>query len=287
MPPRAMKVNRRHFMRSAARWTVGSAAAAGFYSWHVEPHWIDVVQRAMPVPGLPPHLEGKRVVQLSDLHVSQVVSQDYLQRAIDRAADLRPDLVLVTGDLMTARHQEQVEPTVDLLRRFNTDESAVYVIPGNHDYGASCAHPEIVDSLYDRLDRVGIRGLRSETADHEGLQILGCDELLAGRFRAPLDIDAFDPSLPTIAMTHNPDTVDLGGWEGFRGWVLAGHTHGGQCRLPYFGAPILPIRNHRYTAGEIKLSDTCRLYVNRGLGYSYRVRMNCSPEITLFHLTAT
>lgn len=273
-------------MFSAARWTVGGAALAGYYSWQVEPHWIDVTEQRMPIPGLPPHLEGKRVVQISDLHVSHIVSRDYLERAIDQATDLRPDLVLVTGDLMTARHLEQVTPAFDLLRRFNTDNTAVYVTPGNHDYGAGYRHPEIVESLFERLKEVGIRGLRNETADYEGLQLVGCDELFAGRFRAPMDIDEFDPTLPTIAMTHNPDTVDLGGWEGLRGWILAGHTHGGQCRLPYFGAPILPIRNRRYTAGRVPLNNTCSLYVNRGLGYSYQVRMNCAPEISLFHLAA-
>jgi uncharacterized protein len=88
-------------------------------------------------------------------------------------------------------------------------------------------------------------------------------------------------------MTHNPDTVDIPGWAGFAGWVLAGHTHGGQCRLPYFGAPIVPIRNRRYTMGEVELNGGRRLYVNRGLGYTHRVRFLCSPEITVFRLTGT
>jgi predicted MPP superfamily phosphohydrolase len=68
--------------------------------------------------------------------------------------------------------------------------------------------------------------------------------------------------------------------------VLAGHTHGGQCRLPYFGAPIVPIRNRRYTIGEVALTGGRRLYVNRGLGYTHQVRFNCTPEITVFRLTA-
>ena len=73
-------------------------------------------------------------------------------------------------------------------------------------------------------------------------------------------------------------------WQGYRGWVLAGHTHGGQCRPPFLPAPIVPVRNRRYTRGEIDLSDGRRLYISRGLGYTWRVRFNVRPEVTLFTL---
>lgn len=286
MPPSRMKVNRRQFFRSATRWTVGAAGVAGIYTWRVEPHWVDVVERDMPLANLPASLEGKRVVQLTDLHVSDMVEYDYLERAVDQAAELKPDIVMVTGDLMTAHGTEHIESTVRLLQRLNPDNCAIFATAGNHDYGHRIGQEYLVESLFAKLGKAGIRGLRNEQTEYQGLQIVGCDEWMARQFKPRKAFAQFDSSRPGIAMTHNPDTLDMGGWDGFTGWVLAGHTHGGQCRLPYFGAPILPIANRRYEAGEVVIDPLRRLYVNRGLGYTYRVRFMCSPEITRFRLTA-
>ncbi len=238
----------------------------------------------MPLHNLPSSVEGKRLVHLSDLHVSESISHHYLARAVAQAAELQPDIAVVTGDLMTSRALEQVQPTVEILKQLNPNQTAVYAVPGNHDYGAHGAHPEQADTLASQMERAGMRMLRNELSEYEGLQIVGFDEVFARRFRPTEALWKFDTMREGIALTHNPDTVDLPGWAGYSGWVLAGHTHGGQCRLPYFGAPIVPIRNRRYTAGEVSLYDGRRLYVNRGLGYLRQVRFCCSPEITVFTL---
>src|SRR5262249_20646942 len=91
---------------------------------------------------------------------------------------------------------------------------------------------------------------------------------------------------PSIVLCHNPDACDLPLWYDVRGWVLAGHTHGGQCRPPFLPAPIVPVRNKRYAQGEIALTGGRTLYVSRGLGYTTRVRFNVRPEMTLFTLEA-
>lgn len=88
-----------------------------------------------------------------------------------------------------------------------------------------------------------------------------------------------------MALCHNPDGVDDPGWAGFRGWILAGHTHGGQCKPPWFDSPILPVQDRRSTSAPFELGNGRRLYLNRGIGYLRRVRFNCRPEITLFELT--
>ena len=80
--------------------------------------------------------------------------------------------------------------------------------------------------------------------------------------------------------------MDALSWGDYKGWVLAGHTHGGQCKPPFLPPPLLPVRNKRYTAGEIPLSDGRRLYINRGLGHLIRARFNVRPEITAFTLRA-
>lgn len=279
------KVNRRRFLRRAALTSVGGAATAGYYAWRVEPHWVDVERRSMPLAGLPTELVGRRLVHITDLHVSEFVSYYHLKKAIDQVDALDPEIVAITGDLMTARHLEQIDRVTELVARLKPDQRKILVIPGNHDYGPGVSKLIMVETLFDRLQNIGVECLRNELTEYRGLQILGFDEYWARRFRLRPALENFDVSRDGLALTHNPDTVDEPGWDLFHGWILAGHTHGGQCRLPYFGAPILPIRNRDYQAGEVSISPSTTLYVNRGLGYTHRVRFMCSPEITEFMLS--
>ena len=73
-------------------------------------------------------------------------------------------------------------------------------------------------------------------------------------------------------------------WNGYTGWVLSGHTHGGQCRSPFLTPPIMPVRNRRYSSGEIALDDGRRVYISRGVGFNIQARFAVRPEITLFTL---
>jgi hypothetical protein len=87
-----------------------------------------------------------------------------------------------------------------------------------------------------------------------------------------------------IVLSHNPDTADLPGWGAYSGWILSGHTHGGQCKPPFLPPPLLPVRNRRYTCGEFELAGGRRLYISRGVGHLQRVRFNVRPEITVFRM---
>ena len=72
--------------------------------------------------------------------------------------------------------------------------------------------------------------------------------------------------------------------QGYEGWILAGHTHGGQCKPPFLPPPLLPVKNRRYVAGEYALAGSRSLYINRGVGHLMQVRFNVRPEITVFQL---
>jgi hypothetical protein len=95
---------------------------------------------------------------------------------------------------------------------------------------------------------------------------------------------ALERQRPALALSHNPDTVDLTGWNRFEGWILAGHTHGGQCKPPFLPPPLLPVVNRRYTAGAFDLPGNRRLYISRGVGHLLQVRFNVRPEVTRFEL---
>ena len=76
-------------------------------------------------------------------------------------------------------------------------------------------------------------------------------------------------------------------WGHYEGWILSGHTHGGQCKPPFLPPPLLPVRNRRYTAGEFELTGNRRLYINRGVEHLTLVRFNVRPEVTVFELGTT
>jgi predicted MPP superfamily phosphohydrolase len=128
--------------------------------------------------------------------------------------------------------------------------------------------------------------LRNRVHEVEGLQIVGLDDLWAKRFEPTEAFAGYDDRRPAIALSHNPDTVDLPVWEQYEGWILAGHTHGGQCKAPFLPPPLLPVRNRRYTQGEFSLGGNRSLYISRGVGHLLPVRINVRPEVTLFELRA-
>jgi predicted MPP superfamily phosphohydrolase len=157
---------------------------------------------------------------------------------------------------------------------------------GNHDYGPGWGDPAIADSVADVMRSCGITVLRNQMLDVEGLQIVGLDDLWAKRFNPEQVLPALHRSRAAIALSHNPDTVDLPVWGNFEGWILAGHTHGGQCKPPFLPPPVLPVRNRRYTSGEFQLASNRHLYISRGVGHLMPVRFNARPEVTMFELQA-
>jgi predicted MPP superfamily phosphohydrolase len=267
---------------------MGAAGAAGLggYTWGVEPHWVKIVARELPVAGLPVALAGARLVQISDVHVGPGVDDAYLVETFGRVAALRPDILVVTGDFLThhhARGEAQYDQLRAVLAHLPRGRWATLGVLGNHDYGRGWAEPDVAEKVVREAERAGVRVLRNAVAGVQGLDVVGIDDLWAHR-AAPLEALRHRTSEAAVALCHNPDALDALPWGSYRGWVLAGHTHGGQCKPPFLPPPLLPVHNERYSAGEVALDDGRRLYVNRGLGHLLQVRFNVRPEITVFTL---
>jgi uncharacterized protein len=279
-------MRRRDFLRLAAATAAGGAGALG-YATLVEPRWERVEARDLPVAGLPAALDGRLLVQLSDLHVGPRVSDAYLVDAFARAAALRPDLVVVTGDFLThraGRGESQYAQLREVLAHLPRGGLATLGILGNHDYGVSWAEPAVAARVAREAERAGVRVLRNEAANVAGLDVVGVDDLWARRANPAAALEARSGSA-SLVLCHNPDAVDEPhGWDDYAGWVLAGHTHGGQCKPPFLPPPILPVKNARYAAGEVDAGPGRRLYVTRGLGHLISARFNVRPEITAFTL---
>jgi predicted MPP superfamily phosphohydrolase len=280
-------VRRRDFLR----WVAGATALGGVgalgYTVCVEPQWLEVVRRPLPVAGLPPALDGATLAQVSDVHVGPRVSDAYLVRAFALTAALRPDVVVFTGDALTHRVGRGEAQFAQLRRVFAhlpRGRLATLAVLGNHDYGPGWRDMAVAARVHAELERAGATVLRNDARNVAGLDVVGVDDLWSGRADARLALGRRSGSGATLTLCHNPDGADLLDWGDYRGWILAGHTHGGQCRPPFLPPPILPVANKRYSAGEVAAPGGRRLYINRGVGFTLPVRFNVRPEVTLFTL---
>jgi uncharacterized protein len=264
----------------------GAAGVAGLYTWLVEPHWVEFVRRRLPVRGLPRDLEGRTLVQLSDIHIGPRVDDDFLVRTFEAVAACRPDLIVITGDFVSYRKPEHLDHLKRVIEHVPQGRLGTFGILGNHDYGHNWSELPVADAVASIAQRAGVTMLRNQSQIVSGLQIVGLDDFWSPRFELSRTLAERDPDAATVVLCHNPDGVDEAGWDSYDGWILAGHTHGGQCKAPFLPPPLLPVKNRRYTAGELGLTGGRRLYINRGLGHLLKVRFNVRPEVTLFHLTS-
>ncbi len=273
-------LTKRRFLTSA----VMGAATIGLYTWRVEPTWLEITRRTMPVRNLPQELVGASILHASDLHIGPRVDDSYLLRVFGIIRDLSPDIVVYTGDFINS-DTDLSKNAPSIMSKLARGSLGTFGILGNHDYGRGWRNEDAADGVVSLAGDAGVRILRNECVKVAGLQVLGLDDLWAGRYRLDDVLPQLEPDSASIALVHNPDAVDSAGWEPYSGWILAGHTHGGQCRPPFLPPPILPVRNRRYTSGEFDLAGGRRMYISRGIGHLTRVRFNVRPEITLFQLT--
>ena len=274
-------ISRRQFLTGL----IATTGLTGLYTWRVEPTWVEFVRRDLPIVNLPAALAGRTLVQLSDIHIGAQVDDDYLARVFASVTALRPDLVVHTGDLITYAGDRTIAQARNVLATFPRGKLGTFATLGNHDYGRNWSEPLVALQVARLLTQAGCTVLRNQAAEVAGLSIVGLDDLWARRFFPDLALRRLVPGQPALVLSHNPDTCDIQAWSGYQGWILAGHTHGGQCKPPFLPPPLLPVRNRRYTAGEFALADGRKLYINRGVGHLLRVRFNVRPEVTVFTLT--
>lgn len=277
-------LTRRRFLQGSFA-LVGSGILTGFYSWRIEPRWVQFVRRELPIRHLPPEMNGRSLVQISDIHVGDRYNWQYQIGALEEVTALDPDYVVYTGDFVTYETAVQFDQLQELLQHAPLGRLGTAAVLGNHDYGHGWNQPEVADTISQQLAEKNITILRNEARSFADLQLIGIDDYWGTNF-SPAFLETVDFNQPSLALCHNPDVVDLPIWGNYAGWILAGHTHGGQIKPPFLPPPVLPVQNERYSAGAFAVGNGRYLYINRGLGNLWSVRFNARPEITLFTLTA-
>lgn len=257
----------------------------GFYSWKIEPHWVKYEQINLTINHLPEALEGKSLVQISDIHIGNYVDKDFIKGTFSKVTALNPDIVLYTGDFVRLAHRKiPLAELNEVMRIAPKGKLETLAILGNHDYGENFQDSAAADSIANLLYGYHIKVLRNESITVQGLNIFGIDDLWGTNFDPAKAMKDYDQSKASLVLCHNPDAADLDVWNSYHGWILSGHTHAGQVRIPFWGSPILPVHNKNYDQGIKRISGNRTLYINRGLGHSIPIRFNARPEVTIFTL---
>jgi len=275
-------MKRRKFIKRSV--IAGTGVLTGLYTWQVEPFWLEFVQQKMALKNLPESLIGKTLMQISDMHVGNAFDYNFIIDSFKKAQEYKPDYVVYTGDFVNYESSEQFEQLAKVLPYAPKGKIGTVGVLGNHDYGKDWKEQDVADRVTEQLHQHGIRILQNEQTALDGLHIIGLDDFWSPNFNPKKILSQHHPEKPTIVLCHNPDVCDLDVWNTYQSWILSGHTHGGQCKPPFLPAPILPVENKNYDAGEIDLQDGRTLYINRALGHLFQVRFNVRPEITIFRL---
>jgi predicted MPP superfamily phosphohydrolase len=236
------------------------------------------------IPSLPPDLDGFRIAQLTDIHLSTFVPERLLETAVGMANDARPHITFVTGDLITTKG-DPLDACLARLKALRAD-AGVFGCMGNHEIYA--AAERYVESA---AARTGIRFLRSDAQvlrfGKAALNLAGVDYQRRGRpylrgaeaLRVP---DAFN-----VLLSHNPDVFPVAAEKGFD-LTIAGHTHGGQVNFEMIHPSLNVARfTTPYVYGTYE-KDGRQLYVSRGIGtIGVPARLGAPSEVVCIRLCAT
>lgn len=254
------------------------------YAFLVEPHWVDWHDEEVVVPGLPRAMDGFRVFQLTDMHLYHGLSAWFFQKIIEACNRQRPDLVVLTGDLIN--HSVPAIPAcAEQLSHLKTQHGVLCVL-GGHDYRSFAPR-----HLMHALENAGVRVIHNEAAmvgpgDGTGFWVVGLDDNSGwGKPDLAFAMKDVPAGAPAILIMHSPDSI-LKVADREIALALAGHTHGGQVCLPLYG----PLRTmsrfrRRFARGRSQVKNTV-LYVSRGLGAHHRVRFLARPEVVRLTLRA-
>jgi len=251
------------------------------FKW--EPTVFEVNHTDVSLTNWSPAHEGLRVLIISDIHLKNTAADmERLENIVSAANAEKPDLIFLLGDFLGAtmdwRQQNATPEQIAKILKQLTAKYGVFAVLGNHDWWING------NGIWKALESSGIRVLENEVetllVNHEPLNIIGLPDYGTRNDRFDPDVLP-DPETPSLVLAHDPDI--------FKEHVLpyemtfAGHTHGGQVKIPMMGAVTASSSlMSMYTEGMFQENGR-KLFVTRGIGTSLaRIRFLCLPEIVVF-----
>ncbi|HTS65486.1 MAG TPA: metallophosphoesterase [Candidatus Acidoferrales bacterium] len=235
------------------------------------------------LPGLPHDLDGLRLLQLSDIHLSAFLSEAELARVIDASNELRANLAFITGDLISG-HSDPLDACIRQVARVKSD-AGILGCMGNHE-----RYIKAEDYTQRAAAKLGIRFLRREACQvrfgSATLNIAGSDfESHRNRKNYLAGMESLvQPGAVNLLLQHSPDVFPAAAAKGYN-FLLAGHTHGGQVTVEILDQSINPARFFTpYVYGLYRIGASSA-YVTRGIGtIGIPARIGAPPEISLLRL---
>lgn len=280
----------------------------------IEPYRIDTQEEVAEIPNLPADWEGKRVALIADWQIGMWMDNtNTIRRVVEQLIEERPAAVLIAGDFIYHAGEnptEEINQAVELVRLLPEAGIPTYAVLGNHDYAMSSkqAQPdeELAAQLHDALEAVDVQVLQNEavtipltenrdataanTRNGTSLHLVGIGANWPNHDRPQVALAPVPEGAPRLVMMHNPNTFDALP-PSTAPLAVAGHTHGGQIRLPFtpeWSWMTFVKDDEVHADGWIEEEygqPGNRLYVNRGIGFSIvPIRINCPPEVTVFTL---
>jgi predicted MPP superfamily phosphohydrolase len=290
----ATAIHRRTLLRRAvasvavtAGWAIPASAAT------ITPYRLAVRRYRIIIPDLPPGLHGFRIVQLSDTHVGPEVSESFVAESVQLALSLRPDLIVHTGDFLSA-HPRYIEPaTRVLVPLVGACASPPLAVLGNHDWWEGGGPP-----VARALERIGIRPIDNaavflredrtivtqDPGPERGVAIVGVGDLISGDTDVARAFARIPRGTPTVLLSHEPDVAEIAELTATDApridVMLCGHTHGGQVRIPLIGTPIIPSAHGQKYAGGLVNGPAFPVIISRGIGMTWLpIRWGVPPEV--------
>ena len=272
---------RRDFLSGLVAAPLVAVSAGAAYSRLIEPYNYWISETNIFIRDLPPAFEGFRITQLTDIHHSRILGISEVRRVISLAQQTKPDMFVLTGDYSTS-YRRYIEPCAEALAALSAPEG-VWAVLGNHDHYTD---PEMTTRALARNHIIVLNNTHTTLRrGADSLQLSGIDDWSWNATDWARAFAGLDANTPTILLSHQPAVFDLEQTRNVS-LIISGHTHGGQIKFPFIGAPASRFTNDlKYARGLFRRADT-QLYVSSGTGViGLPLRFGVRPEIAVLRLS--
>lgn len=246
------------------------------------PENVEIVEVDIELDNLGWGFHNYRILNLCDIHLGQWINPEYLNDLVDYVNTLNYDLVTLTGDYVSYVLEGYDDALRECLKKLESREGK-YGVLGNHDHWMGS---EIIRDVFKDADIVDLSNdVVTLTRDGDELYLAGVDSCTVCADNLDNVLAKLEKNLPTVLLAHEPDFAQESSKTGKIDLQISGHSHGGQFIIPKFETtPFRGPNSTKYPVGLYKVEDMIQ-YTSKGLGTnSFRIRINCKPEISIITL---
>ncbi len=246
---------------------------------------IDLVEVDIELDGLGWNFNNFKILNLTDIHLGQWINPEYLDELIDYVNTLNVDIITLTGDYFSYNIYDYDKCLEKSLKKLTARDGKFGVL-GNHDHWMNA---DKIREIFKNCDIVDLSNdVHTFKKDEDLLNLCGVDSCTVCADNLDEVIAKMPKDIPSILLAHEPDFAKQSSQTGLFDLQISGHSHGGQFIIPKVDTtPFRGPNSTKYPVGLYKVGNMTQ-YTSKGLGTnSFRIRINCKPEITIITLKTT